>query len=54
LIFLFLSIDLEKSRSVTDNVSKMNRFNVHLKNKILVVVQLQKSIILHTCVGMNY
>lgn len=43
--FLFLSIDLEKSRSVADNVSKMNRFTVHLKKKFFAVVQMQKSII---------
>jgi hypothetical protein len=47
LVSLFLSNDLGNSCSVTDNVSKMNRCTIQLKNKaavvVVVVVELQKN-----------
>jgi hypothetical protein len=47
LVYLFLSIDGGKSRSVTDSVSKMNRCPIQLKKYMAAVaVELQKNIIL--------
>jgi hypothetical protein len=46
LVFIFLSIDLDTSHSVMDNVSKMSRCPIHLNCKIAVPDELRKSTIL--------